>query len=788
MQLRAQLTELGDGGIYLNPKEALQLCPNPSYDVLQLPAPSVDILNLADGERLDRIENAEAELRATLDELLALEEVATFYDKNNNFDVSDGNDWRQLHEQCKISEKRLRNAESKAEETEKAMLTAKPVRPDSEFNKWTELLEEAQENEWPTMAKCKKAFEKCQAYLVRWDELDKEQTYICSYLTELQTNWKKITRDFKNKEKICKSTGFESLQEVIAYRDVWKQKQQLETEWNMLSSDGWDDEWTSWQQLLDERTSNKWPTAAECKERLQGALLAALAESDYHDHNFNPACTSCCVRRDKLNRARIGSQSADVSIWMRADKVCSQIEERETTMNQRKADRDARVKKCRRALSDCKKTISDKDGIDPDHWIVEWMALDAQRLDMEKQKAIFTEKEMGYTSRLRDLTEKQKGLGNRDAIVASLESWKHAYESQLYIDSRREVMDAECEAWSAYKRLRDEFATCQQDADDARQSYVRIQHVAASAWNAARLRAQTTHHRLNEEIGMLKRAPEYLCVKSLEFHRVHKEWDEILKLQSLAWWMHQDIQKQLGDVQNKIRQEEAAIAWREQHATAMSARERLWEQWRAKRDVLQATYQRLIGGASGADSPTTFKDWIYDSYVIPLLEHHINSFLGAVGTPEPLRIEIEGAAGARGGLGFTVYDRGNKTTFGLSSGFQQFIIGLALRLALTRLGGRGHCFQTLIIDEGFVACDVDNVQLARDILQHMMEVGGFRHILLATHLETIKDMVPRKIPIFREGAFSRLQVGPRMHIQAAEKGVAKPKRGRPKKELVTESR
>jgi DNA repair exonuclease SbcCD ATPase subunit len=206
----------------------------------------------------------------------------------------------------------------------------------------------------------------------------------------------------------------------------------------------------------------------------------------------------------------------------------------------------------------------------------------------------------------------------------------------------------------------------------------------------------------------------------------------------------------------------------------MTAYERIWETWRSKRDVLQSTFQRLIGCK---DDKSTFKEWIYESFAIPLLEKHVNAFL-AESTSSALWIKIEYSSKS---LGFIVFDRGNRTTFGLSSGFQQFIIGLAFRLALTRLGGSGHRFRTLIIDEGFVACDADNVQNAREILQIMMEKGGFRHILLATHLDTIKDMIGRKIHIERDGAFSKLRVGPRLELTVPI-DTDKPKRGRPKKD------
>jgi len=108
---------------------------------------------------------------------------------------------------------------------------------------------------------------------------------------------------------------------------------------------------------------------------------------------------------------------------------------------------------------------------------------------------------------------------------------------------------------------------------------------------------------------------------------------------------------------------------------------------------------------------------------------------------------------------YYVQDRGNETSFAASSGYQQFVIGLAMRQALAIIGGSGNNLQHMIIDEGFTACDQRNLEKANDVLKLLIQRGQYKSILIVSHLESIKDVVPLKINIERKDAFSYLRYG-----------------------------
>jgi DNA repair exonuclease SbcCD ATPase subunit len=157
---------------------------------------------------------------------------------------------------------------------------------------------------------------------------------------------------------------------------------------------------------------------------------------------------------------------------------------------------------------------------------------------------------------------------------------------------------------------------------------------------------------------------------------------------------------------------------------------------------------------AAAPLPSTYKEWVYENRVLPILEHHVNRFLSQIGIELVFHIRYKAKS-----LEFQVKDRGNETSFASSSGFQQFVIGLGMRQALAQIGGSGNNIQHMFIDEGFTACDTENIEKAYDILQLLCAQGHYKSILLVSHLDSIKDVISLKIPLERKDAFSKLHYG-----------------------------
>jgi len=245
---------------------------------------------------------------------------------------------------------------------------------------------------------------------------------------------------------------------------------------------------------------------------------------------------------------------------------------------------------------------------------------------------------------------------------------------------------------------------------------------------------------------------------------------------AIAWYEFQSLKETLSSLQARVfglmqiieqygRESSRNVA----QSRAQAVLNQLWMKWTTNRDLLAKLDERLVGerGTRGAG---TYKEWVYAKHVIPMIEKQVNKFLRDI---DDIQVRIEYSAKS---LQYFVSDRGNETSFAASSGYQQFIIGLAMRQALSIVGGAGNNLRHLFIDEGFGACDSTNIEKAHDILKLLIDMGKYKSILLVTHLETLKDVIPMKINIVRKGPFSKLEYGEQYPIFKS----ASRKPGRPK--------
>ena len=225
-----------------------------------------------------------------------------------------------------------------------------------------------------------------------------------------------------------------------------------------------------------------------------------------------------------------------------------------------------------------------------------------------------------------------------------------------------------------------------------------------------------------------------------------------------AWHLHaatvarlRQAAEELEGAQKLVAVAEAARA---RCTTARTLRERL-DEWKRRRDLLEELYARLVD-VKHTYGPT-FKDWVYTERIVGLLEARVNEFLEGL---DALRIRVAySASGNNNNLTFYVLDRGSETLLSAASGYQQFMLNLAMRRALATLGNTGHVLRHMIIDEGFTACDATNLEKVGRVLRQLLEGLDLSSILIVTHLDAVKDAVPLRINVRRDGAFSMLCYG-----------------------------
>ena len=137
---------------------------------------------------------------------------------------------------------------------------------------------------------------------------------------------------------------------------------------------------------------------------------------------------------------------------------------------------------------------------------------------------------------------------------------------------------------------------------------------------------------------------------------------------------------------------------------------------------------------SGSENDNSgYKEWVYKTHVIPLIQSHINSFLGLI---DNISLEI---IYTNKTFQYVVHDRNNTPNLSMTSGYQRFIIGLALRIAFAKIGAVGQNIKHLFIDEGFVACDIYNLDKVNMILKAIHTYGGYDSIMLMSHLDSIRS-------------------------------------------------
>jgi DNA repair exonuclease SbcCD ATPase subunit len=155
--------------------------------------------------------------------------------------------------------------------------------------------------------------------------------------------------------------------------------------------------------------------------------------------------------------------------------------------------------------------------------------------------------------------------------------------------------------------------------------------------------------------------------------------------------------------------------------------------------ILEASF---VGDRTTSDG---IREFLYTSHIIPLLEKTVNDFLSKF---ETLRISIDYASKV---ITLNVNSVDSSTTnMNMTSGYQRFIIGLALRAALAKIGAVGHNLQHFFIDEGFVAWDAENLQKVATVLNAVKEFVGYHDIILMSHTESINNIADVLITIGRE--------------------------------------
>ena len=163
-----------------------------------------------------------------------------------------------------------------------------------------------------------------------------------------------------------------------------------------------------------------------------------------------------------------------------------------------------------------------------------------------------------------------------------------------------------------------------------------------------------------------------------------------------------------------------------------------------------------------------FKDWVLEEKIIPIMLSNVNKLLETMCfNHRPISLEC---IFENGGLNWRICDGPYAPPIEKASGFQKFVVGLAMRIVLGRLGVAGIKNTQLFMDEGFTACDTQNLCNVPDVLNKLLEL--YKSVIIVTHLDELKNEIRSFINIHREETggsiiqFGRIQ---QVHLKKPKK-------------------
>ena len=190
--------------------------------------------------------------------------------------------------------------------------------------------------------------------------------------------------------------------------------------------------------------------------------------------------------------------------------------------------------------------------------------------------------------------------------------------------------------------------------------------------------------------------------------------------------------------------------------------------------------REVVGALSSGMNGYT--KWLSMEKLVPRLSRAVSGLLEGICEDRPLMLEAVWEDKGSGHLSWFLVDGTSRVVFQKASGFQRFIVGMAMRLAMSRLGICRTEYRQLFLDEGFTACDGENLEKVPAFLRSLM--GGLDTVILASHLEELKASGDVQVRIGRTGEASGSATGSALVAFGSRREFAVEPvkgRGRPKK-------
>lgn len=135
------------------------------------------------------------------------------------------------------------------------------------------------------------------------------------------------------------------------------------------------------------------------------------------------------------------------------------------------------------------------------------------------------------------------------------------------------------------------------------------------------------------------------------------------------------------------------------------------------------------------------------SVAVPEIEREVNNILSHI-VEFHSKFEVDG----KNIIPFIAYDQ-QKWLMSLGSGMEQFILSIAIRVALTNISNLPR-MSGIVIDEGFGVLDSENLSSVSRLFSYLK--SKFDFIIIVSHLDYMKDIVDNHIELKKENGFSKV--------------------------------
>ena len=151
----------------------------------------------------------------------------------------------------------------------------------------------------------------------------------------------------------------------------------------------------------------------------------------------------------------------------------------------------------------------------------------------------------------------------------------------------------------------------------------------------------------------------------------------------------------------------------------------------------------------------------YETKIIPNITKHVNKILGEITKEDKLKLygEIDNYnnKGENLEINWYIIHNENKVMIEKASGYQQFILGIAIRIVISYIGLTNIKCKNLFVDEGFNSCDYKNIKLIKNFINNLLSI--YDSVLIVSHLSEITESTNTQIKIIKKNENSCLQYG-----------------------------